>query len=395
MSMQTTPTANRTHIAIFGRRNSGKSTLVNAISGQQTAIVSDVAGTTTDPVYKNMEIQSIGPCTLIDTAGFDDVGDVGKLRMEKTEAVLDKTDVAVLICSVWDFSFEWQWISRFDAMEIPVILVVNEKDVAGSTDEFVLQINRQLGQAPIILNAKEKAGIDQLVAAIAAQMPKEEEIDILPDEIGANDIVILVMPQDAQAPKGRLILPQVQTIREMLDKQCIAVCTTLPGMQSALAGLKQPPKWIITDSQVFGEVHGKKPSQSKLTSFSVLFAAYKGDIAQYKRGADQIDKLQKTDRVLIAESCTHKPMEEDIGRVKIPALLRKKVGDDLQIDIVAGSDFPADLGGYALVIQCGGCMFNRKHVMGRIRCAKNQNVPITNYGIAIAKLSGILDQISI
>ena len=389
-----TPSANRLHIGIFGRRNSGKSTLINAITDQNTAIVSDVAGTTTDPVFKAMEIKPFGACMLIDTAGFDDIDDIGLLRVEKTESLLLKTDVAILIISnkTDNFSWEEKWIKKFTANKIPFALVVNmfdKNDISG-------EISDLFSVEPIIINAKEKSGTKELFDEILRLLPSEFEVpSITSHMINKDDIVVLVMPQDMSAPKGRLILPQVQTIRDLLDNNCVAITCIPESFETVISALKKPPKLIIVDSQVFKKIYELKPKESQITSFSVLFANYKGDISEFVKGAKKIDTLKETDTVLIAEACTHAPETEDIGRVKLPALLRKKVGNDLSVEVVSGTSYPEDLTKYALIIHCGGCMFNRKYVLSRIAMANSQNIPITNYGIAIAKLSGILDFIAI
>ena len=389
MSMQNTPRGERLHIAVYGKRNSGKSTLINAITGQNLAITSPVAGTTADPVYKAMEVHPLGPCVFIDTAGFDDVGELGALRVEKTVETIDRADVAILVCADSDLTMEREWLETLRARKIPTVVVANDmgEDISRTVEET-------LGVKPVFLNAKEKNGIDALIQAVTALLPEEfGRQSLISHLVGRDDVVLLVMPQDKGAPKGRLILPQVQTIRDLLDHFCITVCTTLETLPNALASLKAPPKVIITDSQVFPEVEKVTPKGSILTSFSILFARYKGDIAAFRAGADAIDRLKAGDRVLIAESCTHKSQEEDIGRVKIPNLLRKKVGDGLIVDVVSGTDFGKNLAEYALIIHCGGCMVNRAFVLSRIRAAEEAGVPITNYGVAIAKLTGILDRI--
>jgi len=389
MSLQNTPRGERLHIAVYGKRNSGKSTLLNAITNQDIAITSPVAGTTADPVYKAMEVHPIGPCVFIDTAGFDDEGDLGALRVEKTRETVDRADIAILVCADGELTREKAWLEELKARKIPTVTVVNLKD-----GDVSKQVEETLGVKPILVNAKEKIGIDALLRAITALLPEDfGSASLTAHLLGKNDVALLVMPQDKGAPKGRLILPQVQTIRDLLDHFCITVCTTLETMPQAIDALKHPPKVIICDSQVFPQVETLTPKESILTSFSVLFARYKGDIAAYRRGADAIDRLKAGDRVLIAESCTHKSQEEDIGRVKIPNLLRKKVEGELIVDVVSGADFPRDLAKYSLVIHCGGCMVNRAFVLSRIREAEAAGVPITNYGVAIAKLSGILDKI--
>ncbi len=393
MSLNQVPAADRFHIAVFGKRNVGKSSFINALTNQDISIVSDVAGTTADPVYKNIEIFGVGACVLIDTAGFDDVGTLGEMRVEKTRRVLDKCDLAILIFSGDDYSSEMEWVKLLDKKEVPYIPLIGKYDIKGKTTSAEI-IKEITGISPTPISSVTYEGIDEVKKLISRHFKEKADVDrIIPEWIKSDDVVVLVMPQDSQAPKGRLILPQVQTIRSLLDEKCITVCVTTDKLEAALSTLKNPPKLIITDSQVFGEVYALKPADSKITSFSVLFAKHKGDINEFVKGAAQIDKLTENDRVLIAESCSHNPQDGDIGREKIPAMLRKKAGQGLIIDIVGGADFPEDLSLYSLIIHCGGCMFNRKHVLSRVNRAKEQNIPITNYGIAIAKMKGILDKV--
>ena len=396
MSLQSTPSANRLHIGIFGKRNSGKSSLINAITNQSTALVSEVAGTTTDPVYKAMEIRGLGPCMLIDTAGFDDVGRLGELRMQKTREALEKTDIAVLVCASEPLELERRWVELFRERNLPILAVINKADLLGDAGRLALHIRQQLGLEPLLASAKERTGIQELIAALVKNRPEGFGEQTLTGDLARDgDVVLLVMPQDIQAPQGRLILPQVQTIRELLDKRCTVVGTTADRLDRALAALAAPPRLIITDSQVFPQVCAQKPPESLLTSFSVLMAGPKGDLQVFAQGAQAIDTLTGSSRVLIAEACTHAPQEEDIGRVKIPRLLRQRAGEGLSVQVVCGPGFPEDLSGYDLIIHCGACMFNRRYVLSRIHRAQAQGVPITNYGIAIAKLTGILDQIAL
>lgn len=391
MSLNNTPTANRLHIALFGRRNSGKSSLINALTGQDTALVSDIPGTTTDPVSKAMELHGIGPCVIIDTPGFDDEGTLGEMRIERTLKAIERTDIALLLCEETNLQEEAAWMQQLKAKNIPVILILNKADIRKDISSLIEQ---ELGEKPLLVSAKEKRGMEDIRLAILEKLPQDfEQPSITGDLVSENDLVLLVMPQDIQAPKGRLILPQVQTMRELLDKKCLIMSCTTDKLPQTLQALARPPKLIITDSQVFKTVYEQKPAESLLTSFSVLMAGYKGDIRQFIEGASAIDRLTERSRVLIAEACAHAPMTEDIGRVKIPRLLRKKIGEGLQIDMVSGSDFPKDLSGYDLIIHCGACMFNRKHVMNRLESASSQQIPMTNYGITLAHLMGILDKI--
>lgn len=395
MSLSNTPSANRLHIGIFGRRNSGKSSLLNAITGQNLSVVSEVAGTTTDPVYKAMEIHGIGPCMLIDTAGFDDEGELGGMRVEKTREALNKTDIALLVFAEDDFTEESKWAEKFKERNIPVLPVLNKADLHSDSATLAAKIEEALGLRPVVVSAKTGEGIPEVLAALLRMLPEDYEMpSIVGGLVKEDDVVLLVMPQDIQAPKGRLILPQVQTIRDLLDHKCVAVSVTTDCLDTALRALNKPPKLIITDSQAFAEVYAKKPEESLLTSFSVLFAQYKGDIQAFTEGARAIDALTENSRVLIAEACTHAPLTEDIGRVKIPRMLRKKIGPALTVDMVSGTDYPQDLSGYDLIIHCGACMFNRKYVLSRIERARRFGVPITNYGVALAKLTGVLDHIT-
>ena len=394
--MNDTPNSNRTHIAIFGRRNAGKSSIINAIANQDIAIVSDTAGTTTDPVKKAIEINGIGACTIVDTAGFDDEGELGALRIERTKKAMESSDIALLVFDASfidnDYSLEIKWKNKLESLDIPIIAVLNKIDLNADYKNIEQNIKEIFNLETVsisAINSNNKINIDKLINAIKLTIPKAEEISITGHIVNEDDIVMLVMPQDIQAPKGRLILPQVQTIRDILDNKAVIMASTFDKFENALKALNKAPKVIITDSQVFKEVEKLKPKESLLTSFSVLFARYKGDEKIYKKGADFIDNLTKESKILIAESCTHVPLEGDIGRVKIPNLLKKKFGFEFNIDYVAGNDFPDDLSKYDLVIHCGGCMGTRKHILNRIRICEEQNVPITNYGMTIAKINGV------
>lgn len=396
------PNANRLHIGIFGKTNSGKSSLLNIITGQSTSIVSDVAGTTTDVVYKAMEINPLGPCVLMDTAGLEDNTSLGAQRLEKTQLAMDKADMAIIVFPAdgrQDFTSELQLLARFRQKNIPVLCLINDfSDNKEAVTDLQTRLAERLKDSKIkaeVADCSQAGNIDELRMALASLMPEDFDTEYITGRlVSEDDVVLLVMPQDIQAPKRRLILPQVQTIRELLDRKCLVISATADKYQQALSQLKTAPKLIITDSQVFKYVYEHKPAESCLTSFSVLFAAYKGDLAYYIEGAKHIDSLTESSKVLIAECCTHAPLQEDIGRVKIPALLRKRFGAKLQVDVVSGTDFPENLSAYDLIIQCGGCMFNRQFIMTRIEKARAEAVPMTNYGITIAYLTGILDKIS-
>lgn len=392
--METTPRSNRIHIGIFGKRNSGKSSLINALTGQETAVVSDYAGTTTDPVYKAMEIHGLGACVFIDTAGLDDEGELGALRVKQTIRAMERTDIALIVCTDDRIDQELKWSQWLKEKNTPILWVLNKVDLHADSEQIARRIEERCGQMPLIVSASLKIGIEDIQRSIIGKFPDETmERGIVGHLVSAGDTVMLVMPQDIQAPKGRLILPQVQTIRELLDRKCLVMSCTTDNISMMLQALVEPPKLIITDSQVFKTVYELKPESSRLTSFSVLFAQYKGDIDYYIEGANAISLLTEHSRVLIAEACTHAPLTEDIGRVKIPAMLRKRIGKGLHIDMVSGTDFPEDLSDYDLVIHCGACMFNRKYVLNRVAQARNQHVPMTNYGVVIAYINGILDKI--
>lgn len=394
--MNDTPNSNRTHIAIFGRRNAGKSSIINAMANQNVAIVSDNAGTTTDPVKKAIEINKIGACVIVDTAGFDDEGELGLLRIEKTKKIAETTDIALLVfdCGTEnikneDYLLELKWKNKLSEFGIPIIAVINKIDLNKNYKIVEQNIKDIFDIDCVPISANKKINIDILIETIKNNIAKEDEISIVGHIVGEDDIVLLVMPQDIQAPKGRLILPQVQTIRDILDNKAIVIGATFDKFEHALKSLNKPPKVIITDSQVFKEVEKLKPKESSLTSFSVLFARYKGDEKIYKKGADFIDNLNKESKILIAESCTHIPLEGDIGRVKIPNMLKNKFGFAFDIDYTAGADFPSDLSKYDLIIHCGGCMGTRRQILNRIKLCEKQNKPITNYGMAIAKINGV------
>ena len=377
VTLNETPGSSRLHIGIFGKTNSGKSALINAFTGQEVSIVANVAGTTTDPVYKAMEVHPLGPCIIIDTAGFGDESELGKSRMEKTRLAAEKTDIALLlVAGNGDAALdeeEMHWYRFLKEHGTPVLFVVGKTDIRSDAqvDKLAAAIRGKTGEEAYPVSAKTGEGMEALKEALIRKLPENYGSRLITGTlVGREDLVLLVMPQDIQAPKGRLILPQVQTLRELLDKKCLVMSVTTDQLIPALAVLKKAPKLIITDSQVFGYVYENKPAESMLTSFSVLFAAYKGDLPYYVEGAEHIDALNAHSRILIAECCTHAPLKEDIGREKIPRMLRKRFGESLAVDIVSGTDFSKDLSGYDLIIQCGACMFNRKYVMSRIDRAK-------------------------
>lgn len=390
--MQSTPSSERVHISIFGRCNAGKSTLVNRLTGQDVAIVSPIAGTTTDPVQKPMEINGLGAAVIIDTPGLDDNTALGGERVARSAKVLDRTDIAVVLLSEGDFQSELRLMEECRVREIPVVVALSHSDSIADLKTELKRAEEATGRSVIAISALSGEGIEELTKAIVAIRPAEERY-ITEGFCKAGDSVLLVMPQDKSAPKGRLIQPQVQTIRELLDRGCIPICCTPDRMGEALAALATPPELIITDSQAFNEVYALKPETSTLTSFSILFARYKGDIRLFTEGAKALERLSSTSRILIAEACTHTPQNEDIGRVKLPRLLRKRYGEGLNIDIVGGADYPEDLTPYDMVIHCGACMFNRKHVLSRIERARKQGVAITNYGVVLAALTGILERV--
>lgn len=371
--------ANRVHIGIFGDTNSGKSTLLNLLSGQSVSLVSEVRGTTTDPVYKPMEIQGVGASTLIDTAGFEDDSELGAQRMKRTSKVLDECDIYIY---VERGEKNKRLLRALMARKKPLIKVFNGSQLGDASANTELPEGYVAFEKDAVLEAIREAAKD-----VSGDRPLLEGL------LSGGESVLLVMPQDIQAPKGRLILPQVQTMRALLDLGCSITSCKTEDMKRTLDLLKEPPALIITDSQVFAEVYALKPEESNITSFSILMARSKGDIDELVKGAAAIDALNENSKVLISEACTHAPLEEDIGRVKIPALLRKKYGN-MSIDFSRGLDFPEELD-YDLIIMCGSCMFNRAHVLSRIEKARAAGVPVTNYGVTISKLKGIIDKVEL
>lgn len=398
MVMNTIPQASRLHIGIIGLRNAGKSSLLNALVGQDVSIVSSVAGTTTDSVHKAAELPGLGACVLMDTAGFDDTdGQLGNLRIEQMKTAVRQADMVLLVVNGTELcEKEREWVSRLKQRGIPWMFVLSKTDQLTGVEQAVAKLKKDWQVPAVPVSAVNKSGLNDLLEQLLQLLPADFGKETITGGLAKEgDTVLLVMPQDKEAPKGRLILPQVQTIRELLDKRCVVMCCTPDKLKEALAACRFSPHLIITDSQVFPEVFKLKPSGSKLTSFSVLFAAYKGDARVLKEGAARIAQLTEQSHVLIAEACAHVPAGEDIGRVKLPRLLRKRVGDGLRISFVNGRDFPKDLSPYHLIIHCGACMFNRRYVLDRIRTAEEQQIPITNYGMAIAYLTGILHQIDL
>ena len=392
MSTPQTPASERVHIALLGRTNAGKSAMLNCLAKQDVAIVSNTPGTTTDPVQKPMELTGMGAVVIIDTPGLDDNTTLGKERMARTSKMLDRTDIAVVLFTDEGIDTEMRIIEECRTREIPVVVALNQVDRINDRAGLIARIKEATKCEVIATSTTTGEGIEALRDAIVNTRPAEERL-ITEGFCKAGDRVLLVMPQDKSAPKGRLIQPQVQTIRELLDRGCIPICCTPDRMAEALAALATPPELIITDSQAFNEVYQLKPEASVLTSFSILFARYKGDIALFTEGVKALKGITESSRILIAEACSHTPQNEDIGRVKLPRLLRKKYGEGLQIDIVGGADYPEDLTPYDLVIHCGACMFNRKHVLSRVERARQQGVAITNYGVILAALTGILDRV--
>ena len=396
--MQKAPLSNRLHIGIFGKRNAGKSTVINALTSQDIAIVSDIPGTTTDPVYKAMEIHDLGAVVLIDTGGIDDEGPIGKKRVEKAYKVLNKADIVLLVidktCGLSDY--EENFIKEVRARNIPVIIVINKVDISSENAELLLTLERK--KLPYIeVSALKKHRIDKLREKIVEHAPDDfERKAILSDLLSPSDIVVIVAPLDMEAPKGRLKLPQVQTIRDILDSECSTLVVKEDKLKETLDNLKVQPKLVITESQVFDKVKSILPQDIKLTSFSVLYARYKGDLETLIEGAYAIEKLKTQDRVLIAEACTHHPIGDDIGKVVIPNFLNarfKDKGEKIRIDYATGYDFPSDLSAYSLIIHCGACMLNRREAMHRVSSAKRQGVAVANYGILLAYMSGILDRV--
>ncbi len=387
MGLNSTPNANRIHIGFFGLRNAGKSSVVNAVTGQDLSIVSDTKGTTTDPVYKSMEILPLGPCTIIDTAGFDDIGEIGELRVKKTKQVLNKTDIALLIvdATIGLSSYDNTMIELFKAKDIPFLIVYNKSDL-------VPNFTTDMSNA-ICISALQNKGIFELKQKISTLVSAEDfTLKIVGDLLKPNDFVVLVIPIDSSAPKGRLILPQQQVIRDILEASAVSVVTKETELKQTLNSLGKNPVMVITDSQAFKRVSKETPRDIKLTSFSILMARYKGILDTTVKGVRAIETLKDNDTILISEGCTHHRQCEDIGTVKIPKWLQEYTKKNLNFEFTSGTGFPEDLSKYSLVIHCGGCMLNEREVKYRMKSAIDQSVPFTNYGIAIAYMNGILNR---
>lgn len=397
MGLNNTPNADRVHIGIFGRRNAGKSSVINAVTGQNLAIVSDVLGTTTDPVYKAMEILPLGPVVLIDTPGLDDVGELGELRVQKAFQVLNKTDIALLILDVNSgFSKEEEKLLELvKAKNIPFVAVLNKTDIAkeDKIKEFEKLLKDKYNIENVVsVSAEKKDGIFELKEKIASLNTEKEKSPIISDLVCPGETTVLVVPIDESAPKGRLILPQQQTIRDLLDNNAMAAVTQVTTLAKTLESFKEPPKIVVTDSQAFKEVAKIVPESVPLTSFSILFARHKGELSTLVKGVKAMDNLKDGDTVLISEGCTHHRQCNDIGSVKIPNAVKKYTGKNLNFEFTSGGEFPLDLSKYSLIIHCGGCMLNEREMKYRIACANDAGIPMVNYGVLLAQVNGILNR---
>ncbi len=391
--MNTVPVANRLHIALFGRRNVGKSSLINALTGQSLSVVSEVPGTTTDPVYKTMELLPIGPVVIIDTAGMDDIGDLGNLRVEKTYDILRKTNYAVIVINAQDglTDMEKDFAKDIKARGIPAVCVVNKSDLKAPGKDEVEGIKKQLDIPVFCASSLNHTGIEELKKFIANNAVFDEaELSIVGDLIKPGDFVVLVTPIDKAAPKGRLILPQQQTIRDIIENDAIAVVTKEYELKETLKNLSKKPSLVITDSQAFLKVSADTPPDIPLTSFSILFARYKGELIEMVRGLKRIESLKNGERVLVVEGCTHHRQADDIGKVKIPRWIRQIAGGDIDFEWASGNSFPKDIKSFNAIIHCGGCMLNKMEMQYRINFSKDNGVAITNYGMLIAYVQGIL-----
>lgn len=393
--MQATPKANRLHIGIYGKRNAGKSSLINKLTNQDISIVSDTPGTTTDAVEKSMEFLPLGPVVFIDTAGIDDIGELGTQRIEKTKKIFDRTDIAIIVCDSagWD-DYEINLFKEFSNKNTPVIAVINKQDLTPISQENLENIKKHTPNTVLISIKESKDIINTIKTELIKVCPNEfvTPPSILGDLVKQNDTIVMVIPIDKEAPKGRLILPQVQVIRDLLDNNCKILITQTNELKTAMSELNKPADLVITDSQAFAQVAKDVPEEINLTSFSILFARMKGDLDEFSNGAKTIENLKDNDKILICESCTHHQIEDDIARVKIPKLITKKTGKNLNFVYKSGHDFEENLEEYALIIHCGACMTNRREVLSRIMKCKQANVPITNYGITIAYCLGILER---
>lgn len=397
MGLNNTPNADRVHIGIFGRRNAGKSSVINAVTGQNLAIVSEVLGTTTDPVYKAMEILPLGPVVLIDTPGLDDVGELGELRVQKAFQVLNKTDIALLILDVNSgFSKEEEKLLELvKAKNIPFVAVLNKTDIAkeDKIKEFEKLLKDKYNIENVVsVSAEKKDGIFELKEKIASLNTEKEKSPIISDLVCPGELAVLVVPIDESAPKGRLILPQQQTIRDLLDNNAMAAVTQVTTLAKTLESFKEPPKIVVTDSQAFKEVAKIVPESVPLTSFSILFARHKGELSTLVKGVKAMDNLKDGDTVLISEGCTHHRQCNDIGSVKIPNAVKKYTGKNLNFEFTSGGEFPLDLSKYSLIIHCGGCMLNEREMKYRIACANDAGIPMVNYGVLLAHVNGILNR---
>lgn len=397
MSLNNTPSGERVHIGIFGRRNAGKSSVINALTGQSLAIVSDVLGTTTDPVQKAMELLPLGPVVMIDTPGLDDEGELGELRIRKAYQMLNKSDIALLVIdgSVGPTDEDLRILARIRDKKIPYVVVLNKSDIASDREAVTASVMEQESDAANVMwvSAEDRTNINELKERIAALAPKEDpDKRIVGDLIGPDDLVVLVIPVDKAAPKGRLILPQQQTIRDILESDAAAVVVKENGLKEVFRSLDRKPSLVITDSQVFKRVAEETPADIPFTSFSVLFSRYKGDLEMQVKGAHTLDELEDGDTILISEGCTHHRQCGDIGTEKLPAWIRKHSGKDVKFEFTSGTEFPLELDQYRLIVHCGGCMLNEKEMKYRLKCAADAGIPMTNYGTAIAHMNGILDK---
>ena len=392
MSLNATPSSERVHIGIFGKRNAGKSSLINAITGQNLAIVSEAKGTTTDPVYKAMELLPLGPVMIIDTPGIDDEGVLGSLRIQKAYQVLNKTDIALVIidAAVGPSAEDLRLIKRINTKKIPLLIVINKCETINEDKKTAYQALLSNGKL-LFVSAEQKLNIFELKEAIAQTVPADEnKAQIVADLLSPSDFVVLVVPIDSAAPKGRLILPQQQTIRDILEADAAAIVVKENELTNTLQNLGKRPKLVITDSQVFKKVAAETPADILLTSFSILFARYKGNLQTAVQGVTALDSLEDGDKILIGEGCTHHRQCDDIGTVKLPRWIKEYTGKNPEFIFTSGTEFPLNLSPYKMIIHCGACMLNEREMQYRIKCAADQNIPFTNYGITIAYLNGIL-----